>query len=212
VSATYDMTLMYAMHDALRRELEHIARITARTGDDPRRILAAASGWEFFKQNLHVHHTAEDEALWPAMRLGLAERPSELALVQAMEDEHGEIDPLIEAVDAALADRGSGPERLGDLTDALAAAVTRHLKHEEDEALPLIDSVVTQEQWQHFGMVHGSKNGDPSLAMPWLLDGADEEMTAKALAILPEPLRAAYRDEWLPKYTAWDRWGTAGAE
>jgi hypothetical protein len=27
-----DMTLMYAIHNALRRELEHIAKITARAG------------------------------------------------------------------------------------------------------------------------------------------------------------------------------------
>jgi hypothetical protein len=45
-----DMTATYAMHNALRRELEHIAKITARADDDPRRILASAAGWEMFKR------------------------------------------------------------------------------------------------------------------------------------------------------------------
>jgi hypothetical protein len=57
MSGQYDLTLMYAMHNALRRELEHLARVTARTDDDPRRILASAAGWEIFKKALHVHHT-----------------------------------------------------------------------------------------------------------------------------------------------------------
>jgi hypothetical protein len=30
------MTMMFARHNALRRELERIARVTARTDDDPR--------------------------------------------------------------------------------------------------------------------------------------------------------------------------------
>jgi hypothetical protein len=47
-----DMTMMYAMHHALRRELERIARITARPDDDPRHVLATAAGWEMFKTYL----------------------------------------------------------------------------------------------------------------------------------------------------------------
>jgi iron-sulfur cluster repair protein YtfE (RIC family) len=119
---------------ALLRELEHIAKITARIDDDPRRIFASAAGWAMFKKALHIHHSAEDDALWPAMRQALVGRPDDLALVEAMEAEHAAIDPLIEAIDAALADRDSGPERVGDRTDALASALSRHLKHEEDEA------------------------------------------------------------------------------
>ncbi|GAA0852063.1 hypothetical protein GCM10009525_79400 [Streptosporangium amethystogenes subsp. fukuiense] len=33
-------------------ELERIARITARTDDDPRRVLRTAAGWELFNKNL----------------------------------------------------------------------------------------------------------------------------------------------------------------
>jgi hypothetical protein len=53
-----DMTMMLVMHDALRRELERMARITAHTDDDPRRILQTALGWELFKNYLRVHHNA----------------------------------------------------------------------------------------------------------------------------------------------------------
>lgn len=207
MSGAFDMTLMYAMHNALRRELEHIARITARADGDPRRILASAAGWEMFKSALHVHHGAEDEALWPAVREAVADRPGDLALVEAMEAEHAVIDPLIEEIDAALADRESAPGRVGAAADALAGALRVHLKHEEDDGLPLVEATVTAEQWQHFGAVHGSRGAaDAPRLTPWLLDGADEQIVAAMLALLPEPVRAAYRDQWQPAYAALDRW------
>ncbi|GAA2081951.1 hemerythrin domain-containing protein [Actinomadura alba] len=202
-----DMTAMYAMHDAVRRELRHIAKAAATIDDDPRRVLSTAAGWELFKKALHVHHTAEDDALWPAMRGALADRPDDLALLEAMEAEHAAIDPVIAAIDAALADRESGRERLGDLTDALATGLSGHLEHEEDEALPLIDATLTEEQWRHFGQVHGSLIGpDVPRILPWLLDGASTEAVATMLAPLPEPVRIAYQDEWRPAYAALDRW------
>lgn len=208
MSDKLDMTAMYAAHDALRRDLELIARTTARMDDDPRRILRTAAGWELFKKSLHMHHSAEDEALWPAMRETAADRPDDLALLAAMEAEHEAIDPLIEAVDAAVADRESGTQRLGDVTDALAAGLTGHLKHEESDALPLMQGIVTEEQWQNFGQVNARLVGpDAPRILPWLLDGASEQVIAKMLAPLPEPARMAYENEWRPAYVALDRWG-----
>jgi iron-sulfur cluster repair protein YtfE (RIC family) len=109
-----DMTFMYVFHDALRRDLERIARFTARGSDDPGRVLRTAAGWEMFKKYLRIHHQAEDDAVWPVMYQVLADRPDDLALLDAMEAEHAVIDPLLDAVDAALDDRDGGPERLGD--------------------------------------------------------------------------------------------------
>ena len=211
MSDKLDMTAMLAMHNALRRELEYIAKITARVDDDPRRILANAAGWEMFKKALHIHHSSEDDALWPVMRQALAGRPDDLALVDAMDAEHATIDPLIEAIDAALADSESGPVRVGAVTDELASSLSAHLRHEEDEALPLVEATVTLEQWQHFGAVHGARGApDAPRLTPWMLDGADEQTIAKVLMFLPEPMRVAYRDQWQPAYAALDRWnGTA---
>lgn len=195
-----DMTPMYVMHDALRRELEHLAKATTRMTGDPRRVLAAAAGWELFKKSLHIHHTSEDDALWPVMRETLADRPDDLALLDAMEAEHAAIDPIIEAID-------TGTDPLGDLVDAFATALTAHLRHEEKEALPLMDATLTLEQFQHFGQVHGSRVGpDGPRIFPWLLDGASDEVTAKMLAALPEPVRATFESDWRPAYNALNRW------
>ncbi|GLH96565.1 hemerythrin domain-containing protein [Phytohabitans aurantiacus] len=213
MSDTLDVTAMYAMHDALRRELEHIARITVRVDSDPRTILRTAAGWQLFTRSLHVHHTAEDDALWPALRETLARRPDELALLEAMEAEHAVIDEVIEAIQAALSDPGAGLDRLGDLADSLVVGLNGHLKHEEDQALPLIQAFATPQQWAHFGQVHGQRIGpDASRLLPWLLEGASERTVKTILAPLPEPARAAYAAQWQPAYAALDRWSphTAG--
>jgi hemerythrin-like domain-containing protein len=205
---TYDMSMMYAVHDALRRDLARIARVTARPADEPAHILRTAIGWGLFKRYLVVHHTAEDETLWPVMRQSLAGRPGDLALLDAMESEHAAMDPMLAAVDAALADRNTGPARLGDLVDALSHVITAHLAHEEGEALTLIDATVTPEQWQHFGTVHRGKVGAQAPQyLPWLLDGASDRITGAVLVRLPEKLQAAYRDEWTGTYAALDLWG-----
>ncbi|GLZ09526.1 hypothetical protein Acsp03_69920 [Actinomadura sp. NBRC 104412] len=203
---TLDMGPMYAFHGALRRDLEHLAKVTARTDDDPRRVLATAVGWELFKKALHVHHTAEDEALWPPLREAVADRPDDLALLKAMEDEHAAIDPIIESIDATLADREAA-SNLGELTDSLTTALTAHLKHEEDEVLPLIQATLDLQQWRHFGEYSGRLVGpDASRIIPWMLDGADDHIVATMLAPLPEPARAAYRNEWVPAYQALNLW------
>jgi iron-sulfur cluster repair protein YtfE (RIC family) len=211
MSDALDMTVMYVAHDALRRDLEDLAKLTASKAvdGDPRAVLTTAAGWGLFKKVLHVHHTAEDDALWPPLREALAGRPDELALLAAMEDEHAAIDPLLDAIDATLADRESAPGQVGELVDSLATALTAHLKHEEDQALPLIQATLDLQQWRHFGEVNGRLIGpDAPQAMPWMLDGADEAAVAAMLAPLPEPVRAAYANEWVPAYKALDRWNT----
>jgi hypothetical protein len=204
---TNDMTMMYVMHGALRRNLHSIARVTARPNDDPRHVLGTAVGWEMFKSYLHAHHTAEDDLLWPQMRTVLAPDSDGVALLDAMEAEHAAIDPLLAAIDAAVADRDSGPDRLGELTDALTTALCGHLDHEEAEALALIDATLTQQQWQAFGAEGGKRiAGDVHRYLPWLLDGASPEVTARVLGLLPAPLQRTFRDEWQPAYATLTLW------
>jgi hypothetical protein len=92
-----DMSMMFAMHDALRRELVQVARIAGQRNGHPGTQLHAALGWELFKRFLLVHHRSEDDALWPVLRAHVADKPDRVAL----EAEHTAIDPLLTAIDAA---------------------------------------------------------------------------------------------------------------
>ncbi|MFG3017343.1 hemerythrin domain-containing protein [Streptomyces sp. NPDC048254] len=202
-----DMTMMFAIHDALRRELERIARITARVDEDPRHVLSTAVGWELFKKFLTIHHTSEDVRIWPVMEAALAGQNSELALLADMEAEHGVIDPLLADIDAALADRDSGLERLTGLTDTLYTKLGAHLDHEERDALKLMDITLSQEQWAAFAGEQRTRVGDDSARyLPWLLDSVDAAKAAKLLANLPAPLRNAYESDLRKAYEDLDIW------
>src|ERR1700722_1952249 len=201
-----DRSTMLTIHAALRRDLEQVARIAGRgVGTDATR-LQAALGWQQFKRFLVVHHQVEDDALWPALRATVAGHPDQLALVDALEEEHAIIDPLLQAVDAAPPP-GRDATSFGDVIDELVAKLGAHLAHEESDGLDLIDATLSLADWQHFGQVHGRRLiSDASTYMPWLLNGADPQVVAAFLANVPPPLAAAYRDQWASDYAALRLW------
>jgi hypothetical protein len=202
-----DMSMMFAMHDALRRELGQVGRVASRRDDDPATLLRAALGWELFKKFLTVHHQSEDDALWPPLRARVAAHPDRVALADALEAEHAVIEPLLAAIDAAAADLDYGYQRFGDIIDELSAKLTAHLAHEEADGLPLIDASLTPAEWQHFAQVHGERNlPDAPRYMPWLLAEARPEIRNAVLGKFPPPLLAAYREQWAPAYAALEIW------
>ena len=184
------MTMMLAVHDALRREAAQVARQAARGG------IAAAVGWEMFAAYLRVHHTTEDDVLWPA--LSAAAGPAETALLDAMEAEHAMLDPLIAAIDADVS---------GDQADALVTALELHLRHEETEVLPLIDAVLPAEDWQRFGQEHGVRIGaDAVRYLPWVLEGLSADRAGAVLDRMPARILESYRDSWRAAYASLVRW------
>jgi iron-sulfur cluster repair protein YtfE (RIC family) len=200
-----DLTIMIAAHDAFRRDLTRLAR-TASAANDPARRQSVQAGWELFKRELHVHHTAEDEIIWPALRPRLAYSPAALSVLAAMEAEHGLIDPLLAAVDAQFAATGS--DRVADVIDALTSALTGHLRHEERDGLPLIGVALTAAEWRGVGRKMASKNGLAASAemFAWILDGTDRDHSKATLAQLPPPLRLLYRARWKPRFDKTPRW------
>ena len=147
-----DMSMMYVMHHAFRRDLAAFsaaARVTPAT--DRQAWAALAERWTLFSEALHHHHSGEDRVIWPL----LMERTDDAgrATLRAMEDEHAEIDPLLEACAAGfdrLAHHADEDVRAG-LAVRLASARERlaeHLRHEETEAIAIIQRVLTAEEWQ----------------------------------------------------------------
>ncbi|QDQ15455.1 hemerythrin domain-containing protein [Streptomyces spectabilis] len=204
-----DMTVTYAMHHALRRELRLLAQATTRAGPDPRDVLRTA-GWQLFRTALHAHHSAEDDALWPSLRQALRSHPLSLTRLEAIEAEHAALARLLETIDQALADPDAGLDLCGELTGSLVTGLRGHLHHEEEAVFPLVQSVLSEEQWEQFGRVHAQRvEADAAQILPWILDGAAERTVAAVLAqLLPESAHRTYADRWRPAYAALDRWDT----
>ena len=206
------LTIMLAAHEALRRDLERLAR-AAEFADlpDPGGHRSVRAGWETFKRQLHLHHTAEDTIVWPALRQRLSRSDDAQSVLHAMEAEHQQIDPLLRAVDDAFARAGEGgrsdARAISDVTDALTTALASHLAHEERDGLPLIGAALTAAEWRRVGFKIARSNGLAAGEMfAWLADGADPAQAAAVIGTLPPPARLAYRVIFKPRYARTPRW------
>lgn len=199
-TAAVDLTVMHALHDAFRRDLDTLTRAACALDDDPDAELRLRLGWEIFADQLHHHHTIEDEQLWPLVRRSWNRSTDALAVLDGMEEEHQLVDPALTEVGDAVRTRRNPADAL----DRLNALVREHLAHEERDAMPLITAAVTPRDWDAFGARQARSLGIKGAAgfFPWLLHGADDVRTEHVLAVLPAPLRWAYRRRWQPRWAA----------
>lgn len=201
-----DLTIMLGAHAAFRRDLVRLARATAAANRaDPARRAAIQAGWETFKRQLHLHHTAEDTVVWPVLRQRLAHSDHAQSVLDAMEEEHQRIDPLLAAVDQAFAEPDG--DMLGAAADALTSSLTGHLAHEERDGLPLIGVALTAAEWRGVGLRIARRSGlaEAGEMFAWIADGAPEQAAA-AVGTLPPPARLVYRAIWKPRYQRTPRW------
>jgi iron-sulfur cluster repair protein YtfE (RIC family) len=215
-----DLTIMLAAHAAFRRDLTRLAHAAAFADavlPDPARRASVRAGWETFKRQLHLHHTAEDTVVWPALRQRLAHSDHAQSVLDEMEAEHQLIDPLIAAVDdafgAAVEDApgsasGANVASVAAATDALTVSLSRHLTHEERDGLPLIGVALTAAEWRGAGIKIARRSGlsNAGEMFAWIADGADPEQAAAAVGTLPPPARLVYRAIWRPRYQRTRRW------
>lgn len=194
-----DFTLMYVTHDAFRRDLARLRRAAAEDRTDS---VGVRLGWDNFKRQLHVHHTCEDEALWPRVEAASAGRPDAARVLEAMAAEHARLDPLLEAVDAALSERSADRAHLMRAVTDLEAALGSHMEHEEDAALPLIQEVLDPKDWAAFGQAIARKQKLSGAAayVPWVIDGAGEAQRAAFFTAMPAPVKVLNRLVWGPRY------------
>ncbi len=92
---------------------------------------------------------------------------------------------------------------LGRAADALTKLLTAHMRHEENAALPLVETYLGREGWAAFGQeirtTQGGIRGGAQY-LPWVLDDASGPTTTKFLRQLPVPARLLYRWVWAPRY------------
>jgi hypothetical protein len=195
IGGDVDFTLMYVAHDAFTRDLDRLL-LAVEDGNSWR--AADHIRWHTFTSQLHVHHHAEDDALWPPLR-ATALTADEIATLDAMEREHAQIDPLLEQVERAA---GDDPAALPGSLRRLRAALAGHLRHEEDAALPMIARRTGPEGWAAFTATFRETQGIRGAAtyFPWLLEGAPADVRTRVLSVLPPPARLLYRVLWAPRY------------
>lgn len=188
-----DLVVMYVMHHAFRRDLAAFARAVPATPVEDRPAWSAlADRWTRFAAVLHHHHAGEDAGLWPLLheRVAVAGDLAARDTLDAMEAEHEQIDPLLEACAAGLARMaagGSADERAALAVRTVAArdGLGHHLAHEETEALALVQRHLTQEQWRRMEREHfagPTSLGEIAFLVPWACSGLPETVRRRAFA------------------------------
>jgi hypothetical protein len=198
-----DLGFMRAIHAGLRRDaarLESFAPQLERRGGVPR---AVPKGWAAFRSILQVHHGAEDDDLWPALRSHLTDQ-EDLHQLDLMVAEHRDLDVAIQSVDAALA----GGDGVTTAARGLGEILRRHLDHEEQRVFPLLEQHLSRREWRGFLLTERRRR--PPRQRPefltWVLDDASDEDAAAVMAELPRPAHLVYRFILRPRYLAQRRW------
>ena len=160
---------------------------------------ALAARWTLFAEVLHHHHSGEDAGLWPTLldRSG----PDDRETLEAMEAEHADIDPLLAACAAGFARLAEHDDE--DARAALAVRVTatreslaRHLRHEETDAIAILQGVLTQEDWDRIDEEY-FKNDDMPFRrivglVPWVAHGVPAEERDRVFAHVGGPFKLVW--------------------
>lgn len=177
-----DLTTYRLVHRAMVRDVARLADTTARPVD-PTRLRALRWYVDRLFPLIEHHHQGEDDLVWSLLRAVGA--PTSL---DALSDEHRELDPLLHTVRAALHQTDPGPQLARD-TEHLCSLLTRHIEEEEREIFPVITDLVGRRD------VHTLENKmartcPPRLIpflVPWAADGAgpDEQYAVPLRWLLP---------------------------
>ena len=121
-------------------------------------------------------------------------------MLEAMEAEHEQIDPALAAVTAGFAAMVEHPcadhrNALDVHVTAARAALLDHLAHEETEALPFLQRVMTVEEYA--ASEKAAADGYPLRLVPflvaWAFDGVPDAVAARFLAEAGAGYRLALR-------------------
>ena len=189
-----DVRDMYVVHRAFRREFGLIPRLIRKApAGDVARAEAIAQHLDLMLAGLHMHHTGEDEILWPLL---LARATPSRDLIETMQAQHGTVDGYADQIDVLAAEwRSTGSavrgEQLARLVEDFRTALVEHLDLEEREILPLSARHISATEWDGLGG-HGvdamTKTQLP-LMFGAVLEDASNEERAMMLGKLPLGVR-----------------------
>lgn len=188
---------MPIIHRIFRRQFAEVRALVQEVpAADATRVRAIADHLGFLLDGLHMHHTTEDDLIWPKLldRTGL-----DAPLVERMEEQHQQIDASVAEVRAATSAWSSDPRAatssaLADRIGEFLVVLEGHLDEEEQVVVPMIDRHLTEAEWQEVGQ-RGFEKFTPAqrwIATGQLVEVATPEETAMMFAKLPPPVKVLW--------------------
>jgi hypothetical protein len=199
-----DINEMVVIHRVFRREFAAIPRLVRDAVDDPDRARVVGGHVRLMLAGLTLHHTGEDEVLWPLL---LQRAAPSTGLVETMQRQHERVDEYAGHVDLVLQEWLTHPtaikgEQVARAVERFAGVLLEHLDLEEREILPLVQAHITVAEWDSLGD-HGKEAMSPRqlpLMFGAILEDATADERARMLAHLPGPVRLLMRSVGARQY------------
>jgi hemerythrin-like domain-containing protein len=201
-----DVSDMYAVHNALTNALDAAPAYVAKAGVDAERVEVIGSFYENVIEFLHVHHTGEDELIYPVVEERCAESRSEL---ERINDQHKLLHAPMDAGRTAVATWREAPstenaQAVIAAIGSIAEPLRPHLAEEEAVLLPLASKSMSPEE---FGRLPGHHMMIFRADKPWLMLGLvreqlDEEHRDGQLAGMPPEMRTMWTEQMEPAFNA----------
>ena len=191
-----DITDMVAAHDSMRKEYGMLPLLVKSIPDgDSERAAVVSDHIDLIGTFMTAHHDAEDELLWPLAEQRLPEHEA----IFIMEREHDDLNASVVRVRALAAAWRADPSAGNRATlhtelIGLEKDLLKHLGHEEREALPLLATVITQEEFAAFGA--RARDAVPQDQRALLLGLILEDAGPTARAAVLENMTPAARDAY----------------
>ncbi len=208
-----DHTMNHVIHRALRRDLERLAVVTREPVPEQQR-LALCRHVTWMLDQLHHHHVAEDEGVWPLL---LSKRPDLAGLVDAMNTEHRGLAEASDGLRAAAQTWATDPSdsaraTVHEAVVSMQAATLPHLDHEERDAMPEVVATFDTGDWAYLSKNHFRKGlsfSDAATSLMWDLDDLGPEYAAVVRSAVPAPVLWLISRAKGPRYDrdAAARWG-----
>ena len=192
---THDMIVV---HRVFRRESDLMPTLIQAVPDgDTARAEVLAQAFSDYQLGLHLHHTGEDELVWPLL---LARVDLEADMVLRMETQHEVVAGTLAEASRRMPDWRSAPSAAtaAPLVSALTehrAALLEHLHDEEEYILPLIEEHLTVAEWARLGQRFAEEVPKDKMLffLGMILEDADPAERQAMMANLPAPARFVWR-------------------
>jgi hemerythrin-like domain-containing protein len=196
---------MVVIHRVFRREFGLLpVLIRGVAADDLKRAKDVAGHATGLLRFVHIHHSGEDELLWPV----LLERVAvESDLIMRMEHQHERVAALLPHAQELLPVWAAQPstergEQLATTFEEIAVVLNEHLGQEEVEILPLVETYMTAEEWERLGEHARAHLAPPDLmaSLAAIVEEADDEERLMFTAALPPPVLTMFVEQAEPAY------------
>ena len=191
---------MFAVHAMFRREFGAIPRlVSSATDGDERQAAVLADHIALLIKILEVHHSSEDQHLWPLIRERGGQEVG--AIVDIMEQQHAGIHDGYRRLEEALA--GWRESASAASRDAVAGAgsaflplLEEHLALEETRAVPQIERHLTKAEYARMAE-HGAANTPEDIflvSFGMIMYEGEPEVIDNIVADMPAGVRLFIRE------------------